>query len=99
MGSSAIANKLNDMGVRTKKGDYWKPSSVLFIIKNAVYAGRIQWKRKITKIHYSWKKEIPNKTKEDWIDVEGKHEGLVSLETYNKAQEILKPNTIFLIKL
>ncbi len=92
MGSSAIANKLNDMGVRTKKGDYWKPSSVLFIIKNAVYAGRIQWKKKDYKKSTTVGKKRDTKTrpKEDWIDVEGKHEGLVSLETYNKAQEILK---------
>lgn len=28
--------------------------------------------------------------KEEWIDVNGKHEGLVSMETFQKAQEILK---------
>ncbi|MEK5500952.1 recombinase family protein [Bacillus sp. FSL M8-0168] len=90
LGSSAIANKLNEMGVKTKRGMQWTSSSVLAIIKNAVYAGRIQWKKKDIKRTSPGKKEARTRPKEDWIDVEGKHEALVSLETFNKAQEILK---------
>ncbi|MBA1163628.1 recombinase family protein [Bacillus licheniformis] len=90
LGSSAIANKLNEMGVKTKRGRPWHSSSVLAIIKNAIYAGRIQWKKKDIKRTGPGKKEARTRPKEEWIDVEGKHEALISLETFNKAQEILK---------
>ncbi|MGC4375882.1 recombinase family protein [Fictibacillus sp. Mic-4] len=92
MGSSKIANKLNELGYRTYSGIEWKPSSVLTILKNAVYIGRLQWKKKERK-----KSTDPNKNRDtrtrpkaEWIDVKGKHKPLVSADTYYKAQEILK---------
>ncbi|MBA4543440.1 MULTISPECIES: recombinase family protein [Thermoactinomyces] len=92
MGSNKIANKLNELGYRSYTGKKWTSASVLAILKNAVYAGRIQWKKKEYK-----KPSNPLKTKEtktrpqsEWIDVEGKHESLVSMDTFQKAQEILK---------
>ena len=68
---------------------------MLAIIKNAIYAGRIQWKKKDIKRTGPGKKEARTRPKEEWIDVEGKHEALISLETFNKAQEILKQSTTF----
>lgn len=50
MGSNKIANELNRMGYPTYDGGKWKGSSVLNIIKNAVYAGRIQWKKKVQQV-------------------------------------------------
>lgn len=92
MGSNKIANKLNELGYKSATDIAWKSSSVLFILKNAVYAGRIQWKKREEK-----KSRDPNKQKdvrtrpvEEWIDVKGKHEPLVSMETFEKAQRILK---------
>ncbi len=90
--TSRIANKLNDFGYVTYTGKPWQSHSVLNIIKNAVYAGRLQWKKKEQK-----KSKEPGKRrdtrmrdKEEWIDVEGKHEPLISMDTYQKAQSILK---------
>ncbi|MFD1396736.1 recombinase family protein [Kroppenstedtia eburnea] len=92
MGSNKIANELNRMGYPTYDGGKWKGSSVLNIIKNAVYAGRIQWKKKKynkssdpTKL-----REAKTRPQDEWIDVEGKHEPLVTMEIYQKAQDILK---------
>ena len=92
LGTSKIANKLNTMGFVSYTGQKWKGSSVLVIIKNAVYVGRIQWKKKEEK-----KSAEPGKVKdtrtrpiEEWIDVKGKHESLIPMEVYKKAQEILK---------
>lgn len=91
MGTNKIANKLNELQYKTYTGIPWKASSVLNIIKNAVYAGRIQWKKK----EYE-KSTVPGKIrvtrmrpKSEWIDVQGLHEPLVSMETYKKAQDIL----------
>lgn len=91
-GASSIAVELNKMGYKTYTGKQWQNSTVLTIIKNAVYAGRIQWKKKEEK-----KSTDPSKTKDtrtrprdEWIDVQGKHEPLVAIETFTRAQEILK---------
>ncbi|MDK2824548.1 MAG: site-specific recombinase [Clostridia bacterium] len=92
MGANKIANELNKLGCRSATGKEWKGSSVLFILKNAVYAGRIQWKKREEKKSTDpfKTKDVRTRPKEEWIDVEGKHEPLVTMETYLKAQEILK---------
>lgn len=92
LGSNKIANKLNELGYRTYTGLKWSSSSVLNVIKNAVYIGRIQWKKKeYMKPNDPLKrKEVKTRAQSDWIDVEGKHEPLISNEIYQKAQSILK---------
>jgi site-specific DNA recombinase len=92
IGASKIANKLNEMGYKTYTGINWSNSSVLTILKNAVYAGRLQWKKKEEKKSLQPGKQRDTRTrpKEEWIDVEGKHEPLVSPALYNKAQDVLK---------
>ncbi|WP_225434119.1 recombinase family protein [Peribacillus tepidiphilus] len=92
IGASEIANRLNSMGYVSQTGIKWKNSSVLTIIKNAVYKGRIQWgKKEIKKSLDPQKvKDVKTRPQEDWIDVKGKHEPLVSEEIWDRAQEILK---------
>lgn len=92
IGTAKIARKLNDLHIPTYTGKPWEPSTVNFIIKNAVYAGRIQWRKKQTKksLDTGKKKEITTRPRSEWIDVKGKHEPLVDEDTFNRAQEILK---------
>lgn len=92
LGANKIANELNEMGHKTYTGKKWTSSSVLTIIKNAVYMGRIQWKKK-----KQTKSKTPGKRRdtetrpvEEWIDAKGKHIPLVDEAVYNRAQEILK---------
>lgn len=92
IGSSKIANKLNTLPYRTYSGKPWESSTVLFILKNAVYAGRIQWRKtKLIKARTADEEDTTfTRPKDEWIDVKGKHEPLISMETYLAAQEILK---------
>lgn len=92
MGSNKIADELNKVGAKTYTGKPWEASSVLNIIKNAVYIGRIQWRKVESKKSREPGKRRVSRTRpvEEWIDVEGKHEPLISKEIYYKAQEILK---------
>jgi site-specific DNA recombinase len=92
MGSRKIANELNRLGYTSATGRSWTNSSVLNIIKNAVYAGRLQWKKREQKKSAEPGKIRDTRTRpqEEWIDVEGKHEPLISMETYKKAQDILQ---------
>jgi len=92
MGCSKIANKLNQLGYKTYTGKKWSNHSVLNIIKNEVYTGRILWKK--TKSIKSKKpnqdREVEVRPKDEWINVPGKHDALISEKIFRQAQEILK---------
>jgi DNA invertase Pin-like site-specific DNA recombinase len=90
LGSSKIADLLNAQGIHTYEGKIWNGYLVRNILKNAVYAGRLQWKK--TQATQTKNKKIGSvmRPKEEWIDVEGKHNALISMETYQKTQDILK---------
>lgn len=91
-GTAKIATRLNEMKFPSYTGKKWDTSSVIYIIKNAVYIGRVQWKKREYK-----KSKTPGKRRntkqrppDEWIDVPGRHAPLISEEIYNRAQEILK---------
>jgi site-specific DNA recombinase len=90
MGGGKISNKLNELGYKTYTGKNWDSSLVLNIIRNEVYNGKIQWGKKEYKPSNNLSGvEVKKLPREEWISVKGKHEPLVSNETFNKAQEIL----------
>lgn len=92
MGSNKIAAELNRLGHKTYTGRRWRSHSVINILKNAVYAGRIQWRKKeyTQSTEPGKRRDVKTRTRDEWIDVEGKHEPLISMETYEKAQTIMK---------
>ncbi|MDQ0418499.1 DNA invertase Pin-like site-specific DNA recombinase [Croceifilum oryzae] len=92
LGTRKIAHKLNNLGYRSYTGKSWNPTCVLVILKNAVYTGRIQWKKQIRKKTGNPEKKyaFSLQPKDKWIDVEGLHESIISKDLYEKAQEILK---------
>lgn len=92
MGGNKIAKELNRLGYETYTGKPWEASTVLNIIKNEVYIGRLQWKKKEDKKSKTpgKKADVRTRPREEWIDVEGTHEPLVSAEIFDKAQQILK---------
>lgn len=92
MGSSKIAAELNRLGKATYTGKPWEAASVLNIIKNEIYAGLVRWKKKEIKksITPGKKKDTKTRPRDKWIVAEGKHVPLITMETYNKAQTILK---------
>ncbi|SDX04368.1 recombinase family protein [Paenibacillus sp. PDC88] len=89
LGSDKISNELNMLGFKTYTGMSWKSSSVLTIIKNPVYIGLIQWKKKETK-KTATGRVVKTRDEKDIITAKGKHVPLVSDELFKKAQEILK---------
>lgn len=90
-GASSISNYLNSLGYKTKIGNSFSPSSVLMIIKNPVYIGKVTWKKKEIK-----KSKDPNKVKDtrtrdksEWLVADGKHEAIIDIDIWNRTQEIL----------
>lgn len=91
-GAGTIANYLNSLGYKTKFNNDFSRSSILAILKNPVYIGKVTWKKKEIR-----KSKTPGKVKDtrtrnesEWIIVKGKHEAIIDMENWNRAQEILK---------
>lgn len=92
MGGGKISNHLNKLGYKTYTGMEWNSSSVLNIIKNIIYTGKVVWRKKDIKksTKIGQVKESRERPKSEWIIAEGKHPALVSDEIFNAAQRILK---------
>ena len=90
LGTVNIANRLNDLGIKPRKKDYWVNSSIRDILRNPVYIGKIRWNwRKTVKKYENGTiiKSRPKSLKDDWILTEGKHKGIISESLFNAAQE------------
>lgn len=92
MGANKIAHKLNDLGYRTYYGKLFDSTSVINILKNHHYAGYVRWRQKETKKSRTPGKKRDTKTrpKSEWLLYKGKHQPIITVEKFNKAQEILK---------
>lgn len=92
IGCHKIADELNRLGHKTYTGKQWDSSSVLIILKNEVYIGRIQWRKKAEKksLDPDKKKDVRTRPRSEWIDAQGRHEPIISSEVFAKAREILK---------
>lgn len=89
MGANKIAAKLNGMGFKSYTGRSWESPSILSILKNEVYLGIVQWKKKEYKKTQTGR-ESKARPRDQIISAEGKHEALVSQATFQKAHERLK---------
>lgn len=74
-----IAQTLNDMGIRTHRGNVFENRTIQYIINNPVYIGCIRW-TPTGKI----KRDFYNK---DTLVVKGTHDPIISEEVFKKATE------------
>lgn len=87
IGTVKITRKLNEMGVKTQTGKVWTQSSVICVLDNPVYTGKIRWNRRkaMNKIENgNVVKSRPRSA--DYILIEGLHEPIISQELYDAAQ-------------
>ncbi len=93
MGSVNIAKYLNDtLKVPTLKGGPWSVSSVVQLLRNPTYTGKVRWKtRPVVKKRTSSSR--PRATAETALVRNGLHEGLISEDAFNLAQEIMNRKT------
>lgn len=91
-GCSSIADKLNSLGVKTKIGNKFSRSSVLLILKNQIYIGKVTWKKKdIRKSKTPGKvKDTKTRDKSEWIIADGKHKPIIDIDIFNTAAKILE---------
>lgn len=92
IGVTAICRRLEALGIKTKnKHDYWRPYNIFSMLENVHYIGCVRWNwRKTIKIieDQEIRKMRPKAKIDEYLVFEGKHDGIVSEELFNKAREI-----------
>lgn len=93
LGTSQLANYLNKLGLKTRRGNIWTPNAVYKILCNPVYYGDIMWSKRTTKKVLEngkiVKKIVTNK---EPILVKGQHEPIIEKDKFELAQYKIKNN-------
>lgn len=67
---------------------HWSTSTIGKMVTSEIYIGNLVWNR-TGSISYKNHRQI-YKPKSEWVIVEGTHEGIISVEDFNKIQETIK---------
>lgn len=93
MGCHRIANYLDSLGIKPMRQDSWSTASIRDIIKNPVYKGSIRWgKRKDVKKLENGVIKVSHTNSDDYIEIPGLHEAIISEELFDAATNIRKKN-------
>ena len=95
MGRTAICYRLDELGAKPPKGEHWSPTAVREMMRNVHYIGKVKWNcRQTIEIVENGKiiKKRPKNNVEEYLIYEGKHEGIVPLELFEKVQDRLGKN-------
>ncbi len=93
VGLNKIVTFLNKMGAKPISSEFWTLSTVRSIISNEVYAGWIRWNFRPTVKYVEngvVKTSRPRVEKEKRLLYKGLHKPIISQETFDKAQYLLK---------
>lgn len=88
-GCTTIANMLEDLKVKTRKGNAWNPETIEDILKNVHYIGKVKWNwRKTVKIVEDGEiiKTRPKNQMNEFLVFDGKHDPIISQELFEAAQ-------------
>ena len=96
MGRHNICKHLDSLGIKPPRGKYWSPPAVRDMLANVHYIGKVKWNanKTILSIEDGEVKKSRQRVKVgDYLIYEGKHEGLVSEEIFERAQAKTGRNT------
>ena len=92
IGVTAICRRLEELNIKTKTGgQYWHAYQIFAMLENVHYIGCVRWNwRKTIKIieDQEIRKLRPKAKVDEYLIFEGKHDGIISEELFNKAREI-----------
>ncbi|QHT58622.1 recombinase family protein [Paenibacillus lycopersici] len=86
-GLKSIANQMNHEGYTGKNGNPFSVNSIRTILHNPTYIGKIRWNKQ-----NNWNEKRRKGTQEPLI-VDGKHQSIISLETWDTAQDLINKKT------
>ena len=93
-----IAYRLTEMGIPSPSGKKeWHKMSIKQILTNPIYIGKMRWhERKLVK-QYDGEKIVKSSKRtgqEEHKVIDGKHKGIISEETFEKAQQVFKQRSV-----
>lgn len=86
-GTSKIAEELNRRNVPTKRGGRWTATTIRGMVNNEKYTGDAILQKTYTDAHLS--RHINHGETEQYL-IENHHEGIISHEDFNAAQEVIQ---------
>lgn len=84
IGMRTISVELNERGIKTKRGNKFENRNIEYILNNPVYIGKIRWT--------PTGKTRRNYHNPDTVIINGHHETIIDMETWNAVQEKLSKN-------
>ena len=88
-GMEAIARRLNADGVLTRFGNTWGKASIKAVLQNYAYTGNLLL-QKTRRVDHLTKRDAPNNGELPQYHVQGCHEAIISLRSFNAVQEEMK---------
>ena len=82
-----VTHELNKRGIETPENKTWAATSIRRILTNPTYIGNIWYGKRKTDLATG---KLKNVKQELWKVVKGEHEGVVSHETFERVQALLK---------
>ena len=80
-----IARELNNMGIKTNRGNQFENRTIKYILQNSAYIGTSHWSK--DKQHNY---RITQSNKDNVISVENAHPAIIDKQLFNKAQTMIK---------
>ena len=90
IGTQAIANRLNDLQIKSPRGNLWSADSIRTVLENPHYIGMVRWndrKAIVVVEDGEFRKTRPKTPEGEKIFTEGRHEAIISEELFRAAQE------------
>lgn len=84
------AHTLNSLGIKTRNGRTWAVSTIHKILTSPVHTGKISYGKTKTDMETG---KLRNVGREEWKEVKGQHQPIISESVFKEAQQILKSNS------
>lgn len=91
LSTTGIANRLNSLGVLSKRGGYWSKQTVGAVLRNQSYTGKTL---AFTTLRNKGKYSRPQ---EEWVEIPGVTPAIISQELFDAAQHQLQVNRVKIV--
>ncbi|MDD5546868.1 MAG: recombinase family protein [Candidatus Omnitrophica bacterium] len=81
-----VTHKLNEDGIKTRKGGMWAPTSVRRILTNPCYYGEVVYNKR----SHTYRGELRHNPVERYIRGAGAHQPLITRELFDKVRDIVR---------
>lgn len=90
MGRTSICYRLDELGIKPPKGEFWSPAALKDMLENVHYIGKVKWNWRKTVIIVEEGEIIKTNPKSkvgEYLIYDGRHDGIIPLELFNAAQD------------